>query len=83
MFQSASGLSVGGRGGEKCRRWRLRQSTCQAKRRAPISSPANRGLRLGSARQASIPFARSVSSRARSYGAVVNRRRANNSLGGL
>ena len=34
MFQSASGLSVGGRGGEKCRRWRLRQSTCQATPRA-------------------------------------------------
>ena len=82
MFQSANGLSVGGRGGEKCRRWRLLQSTCQATARAPISS-ANSGLRLGSARQASIPFARSVSSRARSYGAVVNRRRANHSLGGF
>lgn len=34
IFQSASGLSVGGRGGEKCRRWRLRQSTCQATPRA-------------------------------------------------
>ena len=36
MFQSASGLSVGGRGGEKCRRWRLRQSTCPATLRARV-----------------------------------------------
>ena len=72
MWAGAAAKSVGGGG---CGRALARQ------RSAPMKS-ANSGLRLGSARQASIPFARSVSSRARSYGAVVNRRRANHSLGG-
>ena len=54
MFQSASGLSVGGRGGEKCRRWRLRQSTCQATQRADFIRELGPAPRVGPTGEHSI-----------------------------